>query len=49
MAAVRSELQRGLAGLLDGPVDVGQDRLQGAGLLAGTPQMASQIAALGWD
>jgi len=49
MAAVRSELQRGLAGLLDGPVDVGQDRLQGAGLLTGTPQTASQIAALGWD
>jgi alpha-glucuronidase len=49
LAVVRAELQRGLTGLLDGPVDVGQGRLQGAGLLAGTPQTSSQIAALGWD
>jgi alpha-glucuronidase len=43
-----AELQRGLAGLLDGPVEIIQDRLRGTGLLAGTPQTASQIAALGW-
>ena len=49
LAAVRAELQRGLAGLLGGPVEISQDRLRGAGLLAGTPQTSSQIAALGWD
>ena len=55
LAAVRAELQRGLTGLLDGPVDIGQDRLRGAGLLAGTPQTSprmgtsDQIAALGWS
>jgi len=49
VAAVRAELQRGLTRLLDGPVDAGQGRLRGAGLLAGTPQTSSQIAALGWD
>jgi alpha-glucuronidase len=49
LAAVRAELQRGLTGLLDRPAEAGRDRLQGPGLLAGTPQTSSQIAALGWD
>jgi alpha-glucuronidase len=49
LAAVRAELQRGLAGLLDRPMDVEQDRLRHAGLLAGTAEMSPQIAALGWE
>jgi alpha-glucuronidase len=49
LAAVRAELQQGLAGLLDRPVDVGQGQLRGAGLLAGTMSTSDRIAALGWD
>jgi alpha-glucuronidase len=49
LTAARAELQRGLAGLLDRPVDVGQGRPRGAGLLAGTMSTSDQIAALGWD
>ncbi len=49
LAAVRAELQRGLTGLLDRPVDVGRGRLRHAGLLAGTRQTSSQIAAFDWD
>jgi alpha-glucuronidase len=49
LAALCAELQQGLAGLLDRPVDIGQGRLRGAGLLAGTMSTSDQIAALGWD
>jgi alpha-glucuronidase len=49
LTAVRAELQRGLTGLLDRPIEISQNRLQGPGLLAGTPQMSPRIAAFGWD
>jgi alpha-glucuronidase len=49
LTAVRAELQRGLIGLLDRPIEISQNRLQGPGLLAGTPQMSPRIAAFGWD
>jgi alpha-glucuronidase len=49
MKAIRSELQHGVAGLLGKLVDIRQDRLQQSGLLVGTPETASQIAAFNWD
>ena len=49
LVAARRELERALTGLLDRPAAIGTSRLAGPGLLAGTPQSARQIAALGWD
>jgi alpha-glucuronidase len=47
--AIRSEMQRGLAGLLGEPVDIGQDCLQQGGVLIGTPASSPQIVALDWQ
>jgi alpha-glucuronidase len=48
MAAIRSEMQCGLTGLLGEHVDVSQGRLQQGGVLIGTPTTSPQVAALGW-
>jgi alpha-glucuronidase len=49
MAAIRSELQHGLSGVLGTSVEVCQDQLKSPGVLVGASKTAPQIAALHWD